>query len=863
MDAPGDTRLPRFLQLIIPALTLVVAAIALGSIGPVSPHLTTLDGPWDARIEEPGQPPRTGTIELPGRFGIQGIDPDARVRATRTVTLPPHAEPWALHLEVPLHAAAVRWDGQEIGRSGDPERAGPDAHRSNRPVLAMIPADPEGRPHELELDVRGDYRKGGLTGRIRLGPVAELAPALLQDMGARLGFAIAFLVVSLLHLLGALRHRGRPSELYFGLAALCIAAYAYHHASTTVAAELSPWHSHLMRRVLVAGMITFPVWFAGSFVLGRLTRAHHLWGTAAALTALVSPLGPQVSTRMENLQDVMVLATIAWVGGLTVVGYRRGVSGSAWFTAAVLIGMVGALSEIAVTNGLVTGVRWLYPALAVFLLFGSLAVVAQDRTLSARHLRLVQGNADAMVELTTGGVVLQVNPAARSFLPGLAEGNRLHDVLPSQLGPLLTAHLARAKQKANRLELRLLDGRVVESVATTLDPDTLLLVLRDVTRRRQAEDDLVQAARLETAGMLAGGVAHDFNNLLGTLLGHIGLLRMKSADPDTIHRLDRMEQTVERASLVTRRLLAVGGRSENAPLDVDAEVVIDEAVEIAEPAMPEGIELDVAVDGPLPTVRVSDEDLRHILLNLILNARDAMNGTGRIDITAEADDDGGVRICVADDGPGVPDELRERIFQPFFTTKGSDKGTGLGLPMARRLIRRHGGSLHLEDAAGGAMFVLHLQPADGTPVRVRHALGASVAVVDDEPALCAAYAAAIEAAGYQVTTYPDGQEALAALATRPPHVLVTDVVMPGMSGLELAADLRELYPNLPVLVVSGFVPTSERSLGGPTEHLDKPIRPVRIVEAIGRLLGSIDGEPPVPSRPPASDPAPGRLQDRV
>jgi CheY-like chemotaxis protein len=362
--------------------------------------------------------------------------------------------------------------------------------------------------------------------------------------------------------------------------------------------------------------------------------------------------------------------------------------------------------------------------------------------------------------------------------------------------------------------------------------------------------------------MLAGGVAHDFNNLLGTLLGHVGLLRLQQDHDRVQERLDRMEQTIERASLVTRRLLAVGGRSENAPADIDVEEVIDEAVEIAEPALPEGIELEVAVDGPLPVVRISDEDLRHVLLNLILNARDALESDGHIHIAAEAAVDGGVRICVSDDGPGVPDGLRERVFQPFFTTKGTDKGTGLGLPMARRLLHRHGAHIELEeptDGSSGALFVLTLPPADGTPIPIRHAVGATVAVVDDEPALCAAYAAALETAGYHVVTFRDGHEALRKLAANPPHVLVTDVVMPGMSGLELAAGLRELYPRLPVLVVSGYVPTSERTLDGATEHLDKPVRPVRIVEAIGRLLGSMEGA----SDGLTTTPAPGRHRGRA
>jgi len=842
--AASDRRIVSPQALVISALVLVLVALALLNAARLPGDMMSLTGAWQATVLEPGHPPATRTVDLPGRFNVQGIAPEARVRATRTLVLPPHTAPWGLHLETPLYHATVRWDGEELGRIGVAE--GTDPASGIAPLLAIIPPDPDGQAHTLELDLRGDHHQGGLTGRIRLGPLEQLLPGLQQDLGSRLGFALAFLVIGVLHMLGAAGDPNRRGELFFGLATLSIAMYAYQHASQSFGASLAPYPSHLIRRFLVAGMITFPIWFAATFVFGGLQRSHRMWGGLTATTALVSLGGPWVSVRMENVQDVLTLVSTLWMTWMAYQAWRRGVSGSAFFIGAVLVGMFGALTEVAVTNGLMPGIRWLYPSLAVFLLFGSLAVVAQDRTLSARHRRLVRGNADAMVELTTSGVVLELNPTARAFVPGLSVGSRLQDVLPEALRPLLVAHLQTAKHRANRLELRLLDGRVVESVATVLDPDTLLLVLRDVTRRRRAEDDLVQAARLETAGMLAGGVAHDFNNLLGTLLGHVGLLRIQTDAKPIQDRLDRMENTIERASLVTRRLLAVGGRSESAPGDVDVEEVLDEAVEIAEPALPAGISLDVAVDGPLPRVHVSDEDLRHVVLNLILNARDAMEGSGQIRLTAEQDDGGGVRICVEDDGPGVPKDLRDKIFEPFFTTKGTDKGTGLGLPMAQRLLRRHGGRIELSDADAdrGALFVIRLRRAAATPVPIRHAIGAYIAVVDDEPALCAAYAAALEEAGYRVRTFPDGSSALGQLAVEPPHVLVTDVVMPGMSGLELAAGLRELYPSLPVLVVSGYVPTSERTLDRPTEHLDKPVRPSRIVEAIGRLLGSIDDVEP-------------------
>ena len=381
-----------------------------------------------------------------------------------------------------------------------------------------------------------------------------------------------------------------------------------------------------------------------------------------------------------------------------------------------------------------------------------------------------------------------------------------------------------------RCEFLLRDDRAVESVATPLDTDTRLLVLRDVTRRRRAEDDLLTAARVETAGQLLGGIAHDFNNLLSALLGHVGLLRLTGDHEARFARLDRMEEAIERASGITRRLLAVGGRTHTEIVQLSARELLDEVREMADPALPAGIELTVQADDV--SFRTSAEDLRHVLLNLILNARDAVDGRGQIEVRAHVHDQT-MRLEVEDSGPGVPLALRERIWDPFFTTKGPERGTGLGLPTARRLVRQHGGTIDFVD--GCFRIEVPIGTVDESPIT--HFDGARIAVVDDEEALRTSFAAALRAAGYAATVHEDATSALPALAAEPPDVLVTDVVMPGMSGLELATALRELQPELPVVVVSGFVPATEQLLRhGPTEQLDKPVRPQRVVDAVARLL---------------------------
>jgi signal transduction histidine kinase/CheY-like chemotaxis protein len=546
----------------------------------------------------------------------------------------------------------------------------------------------------------------------------------------------------------------------------------------------------------------------------------------------------------ELLQDITIPAVVVpWLLGVLLHAGRHDIPGSRWLFAAMTVAALGALHENLISHGLLGGPRLLYPALCLFLVLGSLALARQDRALSDRHRRLVTHSEDAMLEVTADGSVRQLNPAAKAFLQGLELGGRFLEMVPEASRPLVAAHLSRAGVAPTRCEFALVDGRVVESVATPVDAEARLLVLRDVSRRRRAEDDLLTAARVETAGLLVGGIAHDFNNLLAALLGHVGLLRMQLGDDGPLERLDRMEGVIERASGITRRLLAVGGRSHASPSHVQVHVLLTEVVEMAEPVLPVDIHLVLRVDDGLPAVFVSSEDLRHVVLNLVLNARDAIGRKGTIELRASLD---GEQVCieVIDSGPGVPPELLERIWDPFFTTKGPDSGTGLGLPMARRLVRQAGGQIRYVPGQGGC-FRITFPSAELGEDPITHHDGARVAVVDDEEALRTAFAEALRRAGYEVAAYPDAATALPALVTEPPDVLVTDVVMPGMSGLELATALRELQPDLPVVVVSGFVPAREQLLrDGLSEHLDKPLRPEQVVAAVGRLMGrSVEGLP--------------------
>jgi PAS domain S-box-containing protein len=369
------------------------------------------------------------------------------------------------------------------------------------------------------------------------------------------------------------------------------------------------------------------------------------------------------------------------------------------------------------------------------------------------------------------------------------------------------------------------DGRLTHYVA----------VKEDITARKEAEtalratqDQLLQAQKMEAVGRLAGGIAHDFNNLLGVILGYAGMLArsLEAGDPQR-QRVEQIQKASQRAAALTRQLLAFSRRQILQPRPVDLAATVHEMDTMLRRVIGEDIELVATASEGHAVVMVDPGQMDQVLMNLVLNARDAMPRGGRLTVSTEvvhlrdarawsgeAMPDGVyAALRVRDTGSGMPPEVQERLFEPFFTTKPVGEGTGLGLPTVYGIVRQSGGYVDVESEVGeGSVFTVFLpllrQPAEEAqpvPERPLRRGSETVLVVEDQEALRQVTAELLAELGYTVLQATSGEEALQVAVTHPGRidVLLTDVVMSGMSGTELAEAIRRARPALRALFVSG------------------------------------------------------------
>jgi signal transduction histidine kinase len=458
---------------------------------------------------------------------------------------------------------------------------------------------------------------------------------------------------------------------------------------------------------------------------------------------------------------------------------------------------------------------------------------------------LLNATTDAAMLIDGSGAILAANaPLAQRLRRPLDElpGGRFYDFLGADLSAMLKGRIEQAV--AGRSMVRFEHAAAGRTFDTSLHPVLdaagevvdVAVYSRDITEPRKLAEQLRQAQKMEAIGQLAGGIAHDFNNILQVILGRSDLLAAElPAGTSTAASLREIRQAAERAAALTRQLLAFSRRQVLQPEDLDLNQVIDRLLQMVRRLLDETIVLEFRPGAGLGNVRADAGQMEQVVLNLCINARDAMPDGGRLMLETEdaiLDEDycsahEGVapgrytRLRVSDSGVGMPADVLEHIFEPFFTTKEVGQGTGLGLATVYGIVRQHRGSIHVYSEVGrGTVFNLlfpAVRPAAAaSAASVAGAAGAAGAVdprgtetlllAEDDAAVRKLAARALEGWGYTVLAAASGDEALAHLRDRGHEVAlaVLDVVLPGLDGEALLAELLRIEPDLAVVFTTGY-----------------------------------------------------------
>ncbi len=500
-----------------------------------------------------------------------------------------------------------------------------------------------------------------------------------------------------------------------------------------------------------------------------------------------------------------------------------------------------------------------------------LAVLRRSREAlraSEERFRSIFENAGAgMATVSPDGSFLQVNPALCAFLgytePELLEMNVTDVTHPDDLEAslrIITEALAGRSRVAD-LEKRYVrkDGAIVWGhlsvtwlVGADRKPTYAVSLIQDITERKRLEEQLRQSQRLESVGTLAGGVAHDFNNILTGILGYAEMLKLGAHPPNVLQAAQVIGKAARRGAELTQQLLGFARKGKQQDVPVDLHATIRDVVALLDRTIDKKIRIATRLEAEGALLLGDPGQIQQVILNLALNARDAMPEGGDLKFTtATAQVDGGrhLLVSVADTGAGISAEIRGRIFEPFFTTKERGKGTGMGLAMVYGIIKSHGGFIRLDTEPGrGTTFHVYL-PAD-PGLAAPHPAGLSngevrgagcVLIVDDEEDVREVLAGFLQHLGYDVVTASDGDEAVAAYAKSGGGIdlVIIDMVMPRMDGRECFRSLRRMDPGVKAVLSTGFgfgVAAQEMLDEGMLAFVQKPYGILRLSEVVAKAL---------------------------
>lgn len=395
-------------------------------------------------------------------------------------------------------------------------------------------------------------------------------------------------------------------------------------------------------------------------------------------------------------------------------------------------------------------------------------------------------------------------------------------------------------------------------------PDYILITNTDVTEQKLAEQQLLRAQRLESIGTLAGGIAHDLNNILSPIMMSVEMLKMNGTDEDSMRWLEMVRENTERGAELVKQVLTFARGMSGDRVTVQVKHIIKDLIRVLEETLPKSIHLKFEIEPDLWTISADPTQIHQVLMNICINARDAMplGGTlrlkaanvvidenyARMNIDAEPGEY--VLLTVSDTGSGMPPEIVHRIFDPFFTTKEVGKGTGLGLSTTLTIVKSHGGFLNVySEPQKGSRFSIYFPSADvlhsgdekQSIAKLPGGNNELILIVDDEENIRNVTKATLERFGYRVILANDGTEALAAFAQRGKEIaaVLTDMAMPYMDGASLVRALRKIDPDVQIIAMSGLMSagqTAELRSQNIQQFLTKPFTAEALLNMLAEII---------------------------
>jgi PAS domain S-box-containing protein len=506
--------------------------------------------------------------------------------------------------------------------------------------------------------------------------------------------------------------------------------------------------------------------------------------------------------------------------------------------------------------------------------YGELRSTQQALRESEERFRaLIENSSDFILLASASGIVRYLSPSAERIigarahqLIGRHHTELIHPEERDEQARLIDAVVRGESQVATpSFRFEAADGRriVLEGTAKNMlgDPRVKALVInyRDVTLRVRLEEELLESRKLESIGHLAGGIAHDFNNILTGILAHAQLALMGLDEGSRVRpKVEEVINQARRAANLTSQLLSFARKQIMKPRPTNLNDFVIDSLHLLEPLLGDAIEIVKELEPELGTVEVDPSRFQQVLVNLAINARDAMTNGGTLTIATRnlpmaAEDArcdaplplGEVMLAVSDTGVGMDKNTLARLFEPFFTTKGGGRGTGLGLATCQGIVKQAGGRIEVVSGPGGTTFQVFLKRVNRRASKEPPALASSptpggdevVLLVEDEAAVRTSMTEWLSRLGYTLLVASDGQSALELVRrhTGPIHVVIADVVLPKLSGPALVQELRSLRPNLKVIYISGYarqiIPAGEILMSKPFELAELATRLREVVSS--------------------------------